>query len=195
MSGRLVRAPRAQACLGVVLLGAVVAGCAPISVRVDQDPQADLSGYRGWGWLPEPAATGQQRLDDAALHQSIRRAIEAQLASRGYVAASEPQFRVGYHVSIEEQLRIREVSTSTPRRHPQGDRETVIRADTTTYVNRYERGTLVIDVVDASSGALVWRGAAERYLRREPTRAEMDESVRQAVEKILARFPGGPGAS
>ena len=78
-----------------VLLGwlLLIAGCAPISVNVDYDPKADFSGYRSWGWLSEPAATGNTRADDPALHRRIRAAIEAQLVSQGYVSADDPQLR------------------------------------------------------------------------------------------------------
>ncbi len=82
-------------------------GCAPLSVHVDYDTQADFSGLRTFGWLPEPRATGVPRADNPLLHQRIREAIEAQLTAQGFVADDDPQFRVGYHLSTQQKLDVR----------------------------------------------------------------------------------------
>ncbi len=168
----------------------LVAGCAPISVSVEYDTRVDFSGYRSWGWLPEPGATGNPRADSPLLHQRIRQAIEAQLESQGYAAAADPQIRVGYHVSTEKKLNVRTVDSYYGYRHSSG-RSTEVRGEATTYVTEYKRGTLVIDIVDASRDVLVWRGIGERRLRSEPTPEQMNQSVRQAVAEILERFPPG----
>ena len=172
--------------LVVVLLGS----CAPISVTVDYDDRVDFSGFRTWGWQPEPQATGNPRVDNPLLHQRVRRAIEAQLESQGFVPAADPQMRVGYHLSIARKLNVRTVNSPYGVRHTDG-RNTVIRAETSTYVTEYERGTLVVDIVDAARNALVWRGAGARRLRSEPTSEQMEQSVRQAVAEILTDFPPG----
>ena len=175
-----------------VLVALLLVGCAPISVSVDYDTQVDFSGYRSWGWLPEPDATGSPRADSPLLHQRIRQAIEAQLASQGYVVAADPQLRVGYHVSTETKLDVRTVNSHYGYGHWNG-RNVDIRGEATTYVNEYERGRLVIDVVDTLRNALVWRGVGERRLRSEPTSDQVTQSVRQAVAEILERFPPGEG--
>ncbi len=169
-----------------------LAGCAPISVSVDYDTQADFSGYRSLGWLPEPQATGNPRVDSPLLQQRIRQAIETQLGSQGYVDAANPQMRVGYHLSIETRLDVRTVDSYYGYGHWSG-RNVDIRGEATTYVNEYERGRLVIDVVDTLRNALVWRGVGERRLRSEPTSDQVTQSVRQAVAEILERFPPGEG--
>ena len=177
-----------RASIGAFLLAALyLAGCAPISVSVDYDPQVDFSGYRSWGWLPEPTATGNPRVDDPMLHQRIRWAIEAQLESRGFVAAADPQMRVGYHLSTERKLYVRTVNSPYAYRYTDG-RTTEIRGEATTYVNEYERGMLVIDIVDTVHDALVWRGVGERQLRNQPTSEQVERSVRQVVAEILKRF-------
>ena len=173
-----------------LLVALLVAGCAPISVNVEYDTQVDFSGYRSWSWLPEPEATGDPRADSPLLHQRIRRAIEAQLESQGYAVAADPQIRVGYHLSIEENLNVRTVNSPYGYRYSDG-RSTEIRREPRTYVTTYERGALVIDIIDTHRDALVWRGVGERRLRREPTTEQMTKSVRQAVAEILASFPPG----
>lgn len=64
------------------------------------------------------------------------------------------------------------------------------------YGRRYRRGvapgTLAIDIVDASSDELVWRGWAEGALFEAPEAEKLDEYVDGVVEKILKRFPPPP---
>ena len=174
------------------LLALLMAGCAPVSVQVDYDPKVDFSGYRSWGWLAEPETTGNAGADDPALHRLIRAAIEAQLESQGYVTARDPQLRFGYHVSTQERVDVRTVSSPYPPAHWDGG-NAELRVDTETYVRESERGRLVIDVVDTSRNALVWRGVGERTLRREPTADQLEQTVRKTVAEILGRFPPGAG--
>ena len=98
--------------------------------------------------------------------------------------------RIGYQVSIDRKLQVRSVDSPYPYRHTDG-RTTEIRGESTTYINEYERGTLVIDIVDAARDELVWRGVGERLLRKEPTAEQMEQGIRQGVSLILGLFPPG----
>lgn len=175
----------------IAIVGAwLLLGCAPIRVHVDYDPAVEFSGYRSFGWLTPPAATGQARADDPALHETIRAAITDQLVSQGFAASADAQLGVGYHVSIDKHLAIKTVSA--PYAQPTWrNRDAEVRGRSETVVSEYERGTLVIDIVDTARGTLIWRGVGERRLRREPTTEQMTKSVHQAVEEILGRFPPG----
>jgi hypothetical protein len=60
-----------------------------------------------------------------------------------------------------------------------------------TYAREYVEGTLVVDVADAATGEVVWRGWASKNLGREPEPDEVRVYVNEAVAKILAEFPAG----
>jgi len=56
-------------------------------------------------------------------------------------------------------------------------------------VSRYEAGTMVVDVVDAATNVLIWRGWAQGSLEgvlgnRDRLRRRIDESVRQMFETL-----------
>ena len=53
----------------------------------------------------------------------------------------------------------------------------------------YQVGTLQIDLMDAKSGKLVWRGSAEKIVDNSPTPAERSAVIREAVTKILSTYP------
>jgi hypothetical protein len=64
----------------------------------------------------------------------------------------------------------------------------------TTVQTKVRQGTLIIDVFDAASRSLVWRGTAEGTLGPP---SEIDANLKkidQAIDKLLKRFPPTPDA-
>lgn len=62
----------------------------------------------------------------------------------------------------------------------------------TTVQTKVRQGTLVIDVFDAASKSLVWRGTAEGTLGP-PSEIEANlKKIDQAIDKLLKRFPPTP---
>jgi hypothetical protein len=60
---------------------------------------------------------------------------------------------------------------------------------TTTYVRQYEEGTLVLDIVNAKSNQLMWRGSAQAEINRQLKPEEREKRLQEAIGKILAQFP------
>jgi hypothetical protein len=56
----------------------------------------------------------------------------------------------------------------------------------TTQINTYNQGTLLLDMVDPARNVLVWRGVAERAVSN-PSRAS--ELAPDIAQKLLADFP------
>ena len=59
-------------------------------------------------------------------------------------------------------------------------------------MNEYEEGTFLIDIIDAASQQLVWRGA---YVKRLGWSAPDEAEVQKMVSSILAAFPPGRSES
>jgi hypothetical protein len=158
------------------VVAATIAGAAPASTaKLDYDPTADFSSYESWTWKH-----GEARPGASLAEKRIRRALEAGFDERGFEQVDEraqADFLVGYHAAAHGELRVRE-----------GFRTPGVGRDLS--VDRVPVGTLVVDVFDAESGALVWRGLVSDTLARDPERAE--RKTAKAVEKLLARFPPGP---
>ena len=164
-------------------------GCASLPIETDYDPAFDFGGYKRFAWLSEKSPiTGDVRLDNPLLHERLRQAIQQTLTAAGFeqVEAGSGDFRVGYHLSLQQRL---DVSTldrhygygPAANRWGYGPPETIVR--------EYEEGTLVIDVVDARSDRLVWRGAAHGRMRESTTPEDRRQRAHQVVAAILERFP------
>ena len=59
-------------------------------------------------------------------------------------------------------------------------------------VNEYKEGTVVLDIVETSSGNLVWQGIAASILEGELNKknTKMAARIDAAIEKLFRRFPG-----
>lgn len=62
-----------------------------------------------------------------------------------------------------------------------------------TYVYENVVGTLIIDVEDAASGRVVWRGVGTKDVHVHSRESSRDKHVREEVRKALKRFPLATG--
>jgi hypothetical protein len=103
---------------------------------------------RTYDWGAPSLSTGDPRLDNNPFfHDRVRTAVDRELARRGFEKAADPALRIEYHASTSEDLVF---GASLPEFDFAGGRAEV-----------HEKGRLVIDLTDAATGQLVWRGWAE----------------------------------
>lgn len=57
-------------------------------------------------------------------------------------------------------------------------------------VDQYEEGTLIVDIIDAETKQMVWRGADSKRLRHS---APTEKDIAKIVDRILREFPPEPG--
>lgn len=172
----------------VPLLALSLAACAQTPVRTDHDPQADWSALRDFAWVtPQQVRVDDPMLDSQLLTRKVQRSTVAALTERGFREVPNPEaaFLVTYHTASRDRA-----YDPWPRsslhvgygfrgrygfgfgmHHP---------------VETIREGTIIIDVIDAERGELVWRGWSSTTVHE---RRYTDEYVDQTVRAILARFP------
>jgi hypothetical protein len=156
--------------------------CSAVRVSTDYDPAADLGALRTYEWKPKPEGErGDPRVDNSLMEARVRRAVDRELRTRGFTEdATDPDFRVGYDVVLEQRTAIR----SAPVWYGPwswGYAET--------YSGDYERTVLILDFTDPRTGEILWRGTATGNLIADDSPDERERRVRRAVDAILARFP------
>ncbi|GAB5550110.1 MAG: DUF4136 domain-containing protein [Sandaracinaceae bacterium] len=165
--------------LGAVLL--FVGGCSSsLRVASDFDEHADFSSYTTYDWVVPPSGVGEPLAGYPTLAVTIKRAIEDDLAAKGYQKVDEaPDFYVTYHAAAEQRLTPATFDRWGYRRpgRPGGGRPP----------STYDVGTLVIDIVDSGTNELVWRGSATDVVSVGLDRVQ--EQAREAVGDVLALFP------
>ena len=166
--------------VAAVAVAVVTAACAPVTVTSFIERGVELPHYRTYDWgTVDTAVPGDPRLDNNSLfHDYLRGAIDRHLRARGYEhTALTPDVRVHYHASAAQRVYI---SGSEPAQ--ERCRDCAVRV--------YDEGTVLIDLVDARTGALVWRGSARTDLAAAVAdQARLERTIERVVTRILNTLP------
>jgi hypothetical protein len=178
MYPRLRRATLAAGILMTVVLG----GCATLDVSSYVERGADLNRYHTYAWAPtDRLSTGDPRLDNNPFFlRQVQTSVDGGLARRGFerVGNGTPDLVVHFHASVTQAVDVDVVDRQF------GETEEADRPSV------YEAGSLVIDLVDARTNSVVWRGWARGSIDGViDNQAWLEEKVDEAVTKILAELP------
>ncbi len=170
-----------------VVTGLVVvfAGIAWAKVVFDFDPAADFASYRTYAWIEEEGTEVSQLPDHLQLR--LRRVTEDVLASKGLepaVAPPQTDLLLTYHLNIAQELEVNYIPYSIYR--PFGYGYWPGYSYTYTQVRRYDKGTLVLDIVDAKTHQLVWVGVIEKEIQ---SANPPGKTIEKTVAKLLKNFP------
>jgi hypothetical protein len=179
----------------VLVAALVAAGCAPqVNTSSRVDPAADFSGYQTWTWMPPDAPVEAPELPhggyiSAADEQRVVRAMEAELAAKGYrkvASLGEADLVVAYAVGSGQKTITRPVAGRSTTYYPGFGRGTATW-EPTQEIRTFEEGVLVVDVYDRMQRRMVWTGAGKKRLTRSD---DSKERLRNTVATILAPLPG-----
>ncbi len=164
----------------------VVAGCqTTIRAGADFDPGVDFSRYSTFTWdETDEGPTGDPRLDDSPFFaQRLHGAIVWELSTRGIREDRDsPGLTVHHHFTVRDRVQVYEVDRDA------GFTETEYGAGT--QVIQFEEGTFLVDVADAETKDILWRGWAQLDIGaalRDPE--VMRERIDLALSKMFENFP------
>jgi hypothetical protein len=159
----------------VAMLGAAFAQ----QVKTDFDHQANFSQYKTYSWQEIKPANS---LWDAR----IKSAVDAQLAAKGWTRVDS-----GGDVAIVA------IKTSHTERTLQTFYDGIGGGwrwrgfggfgESTTTEQDYKEGTLVVDLYDAKTKQLIWRGSAEDMVSNKAEKNE--KNLDKGVAKMFKKFP------
>jgi hypothetical protein len=181
---------------GVLL---TVAACTPLpKTGYDFDRSTDFSAYHTYAWLSgDQEKTGDRRADSSAVDMRIRIAVGTQLRLKGYQTLPEgkPDFYVAYHVGLKDNspsISTQYYSDGMAGHAFAHSADTRSAGKSEPAINEtpsYLTGSLLIDIVDAASQKLVWRGTAAGEVDPGLTSQQRDERTKAIVHSILSHFP------
>ena len=159
-----------------------------MKVESDHNPgmTAQLRGYETYRVMP---SSSHGSVDDVALGGLVVRSVDETLGGKGYrQEAIRPDFVVKWHVSIASRPRtsgmdvpafrdVRPMPSAGPSSSP------------TMATGQEREGTLTLDVIDATSNTVVWRGSALTELTGGGDFRAREARIQDAVRRILERFP------
>jgi len=185
------------------LVGALLvlglASCTSIQTRTNYDPSAvqQLDSYRSYAWLPMKSHSNPS-IYNPIIQERVHRAVDQELQAKGFrrvEPGQTPDFKVGWHGAVQQKVDVDTIDNYygylwDPWYDPffgpvgyggSGGFETQVR--------EYREGTLILDVVDAGSNKLVWRGTAETELAENTNARKSQKLIDRAVDKMLKGFP------
>lgn len=165
----------------------LIGGCS-VTPSHEFDATADFASYQAWRWQAPDYAKGDVSdpiLDSELLGKRVEAAVDATLETRGFTRnAGKPDFVVTYHTSKDLELYDSGPSFSIGLHQGWSRFHTGVMYDTRPTMSK--RGVLIIDIIDADSDELVWRGWRELPL----SQSNFDtEQVNRSVREILSAFP------
>ena len=159
---------------------AVVVGTGVASaqtVYTDFDPSANLASFRTYYWAPN---TNPMPGNDL-VNGRIMADVDAALSRRGWMKVREGQADVAVtaHVSTQERQKLETFYTGW------GGWGWGGWGPVETTVKTYLKGTLVVDLFDANTKKLVWRGEATDTVSDNP--AKNAERIDKAINKMFGK--------
>ena len=178
----------------VVLVVLAALGCSgkmEISTNFKPADVQTIADYKTYSWLPRPDA-GDTRINNEFVAEHVVPAVDRILAEKGFRkdTTGTADFKVGYIVTVQDITDIRSVNTYYG--YEYGYEGATGPGYTTTYDQSYEKGSLIIDMVDIESEQLIWRGTAQAKTNPDTGRDKQQNRLEEAVQKILEKFPPKP---
>jgi hypothetical protein len=172
--------------LAVALIALSASGCAAaIETGSFVDREVDFARYRTYQWAPASQQGGDPRLTkNPDFQDRLQGEIERQLQAHGLRGARRADLLVRVRSAVQPRTEV----AGTPAVY--GNCAT----DCSSRLREYEAATLVLDLLDARTRQIVWRGWARDDLQTvvgDPER--MARTVRAAVAGMMERFPAPAG--
>jgi hypothetical protein len=162
-----------------------IAGCATMTVSSHVERGLNVTQYHTYDWGPADALpAGDPRLErDPFFQDHLRGAVEKAMAARGFdwSTTGEPDLLLHYHANITERIDVDRLEARYGYCVTEGCSVPTVA---------YEAGTLVIDVLDARTNRLIWRGWAQHTVNGMLANQDtMARQINEAVARMFAEFP------
>ena len=165
-----------------IVLVIAAAAAHGVDVKIDFDPGVDFSQYRTIGWREGTPA------EDPELERRIHAAIERELIPLGIREVREaPDLIIVTHAAMDVEKSIDVTQFEYWTEYQSWKRPLAVaqeRWDT-------EMGVLIVDLLDAGSGRLIWRGVAIGNVAK--TAERRGEKLDRTMAILFKDFPPGQG--
>ncbi|BCS35054.1 hypothetical protein TBR22_A42800 [Luteitalea sp. TBR-22] len=163
-----------------------LSGVAHAETHSDFNKQVDLSSMKTFEFKAQRRFSKDPVADNPIWADQLRMAIRSDFAAHGIkeVSGGNPDFFVAFYVGLKDRYDVRYVDYGFPLWHrglrgawgwpPAYD----------TWAVPYTQSTLIIDVIDARTNQLVWRGYDKDAIDLKKT----EKDFGKAVESVLKRF-------
>ena len=177
----------------LLFAGLVLGGCASgLQVSQDWNPEIDFSSYDTFALIDEETPRPS---DQAFFEARVERALETVMEEKGLrLATSNPDLLVGWDAATEGKMSVSTYGSSYyggsyRGRYGRSGWGGVGVSTTTTRVNEWDEGTLVIEIIDTNIDELIFTASAQAKLVENQSPEQRTERINQAVARMLREYP------
>jgi len=174
--------------LAIVMIACVAAPAAAQKTYVDYDRNVDMTSYKSYAWASTPDVSIYD--NNPLMHSRIKNAIEYYLGKGGLIENTDaPDVWVTYYGEADHDF---EVDTFTSAGYGYGPGwqwsspwgGSAVGMTATTPIPQ-KAGTLVIDIWDAKTMKIVWRGTMTATIPDNPQKShkKLDKGIQQMIEQ------------
>lgn len=170
-------------------------GCSGIQLSQDYDPATDFGSLKHFAWASATQpATGDARIDNPFRDARIREAVDRLLQEKGFLqaGAAAPDFLVRYQYTLRRRIDSEGPGGGIGFGIGSYGSHGGIAIGTGNSVREYDEGTLVIDIEQAASASLLWRGSGTERFREYDDPQKTRQAIDALVKGILDQFPPQP---
>ncbi len=186
---RVMNSPLGMWLVTVALMVLMAPACSKVSVHTQVDPSANFSTYTSFDLLPKGGMDRPPNhvprhmrvVRDPLFHANVQEALQATLVKKGFTRAhgrEDADLVIGYRTVVKDRTDIVAPIYGTTWR----GRPYVAQPG---HVHWYKEGTLVIDIIDARTKNMVWRGVGVGAMRD----MRPGDDLKSAVRAILKDVP------
>lgn len=167
-----------------LVLGACASGMR-VQAGADYSTSVDFARYATFVWEePDDRPVGDPRLENNELFEDrLHAAVAFELSRAGIREANAgPALIVHHHATVRSRVDVYEADAEA------GYRTTEFGEGT--QVIQYDQGTILVDLADAETRDLIWRGWAQFDIGQALSDPDlMVDAINEAIEKMFEEFP------
>ena len=171
----------------LICLTAFVISCSSsLKVQTDYDPAVNIAAIKTYNWLEKPREVpdnAQEALtENTLLDKRVKKAVNIQLIALGLqMEKDKPDVLITYYIGLQDKVDVQRTGGGF-----HGSRGRF--SGGTVYVDEYKEGTLIVDVLDAASQEIIWRGIAVTKLDDDLKPKEVEKKLSKAVKKMFEKM-------
>ena len=158
-----------------LILGLALAAVAVFAaeISIDADRTLDFAAFKTYAWK------GGDKASDPAVDAAIVADVEEQLAAKGLKKVdTAPDLTVHYHVKQRDDVKITDWD------------EGKFKLENRNVTEKWAKvGTLVVDLVHAKTGTVIWRAGASETLKTAALNQGFLDNLKKAVALMFTQYP------
>lgn len=158
----------------------------PTAIISVSNPDIKVLNSKNFSWSAKSRYVyDDERLEGFPLKKNFEDDIKSKLISSGFIFkenSQNPSLLVGYVIALESALSDLDINNLY------GINPGFINKDIEKGGKNYEKGTMIIDIIEAQTNILVWRGAMQGMAEFGITDEKRKIRLKAAVDRLLDEF-------